>query len=499
MQRCYAKLGYYKGPITGKANKATWTAHWLFKNEYGLKAYGNFLDKPVLAKVDELCREQPDESVPSEARGPKNETLKRVADVSAAGDVSAASSDQPSQGTADEADVPAATTSRAGFEITCLPADLIDRLRQAHGADVTAKACAPACLPAPGGLSQKQLDDLYGRYGVVWCRSCVQITGHLSLDDVWKIEQAGDIELCTTPPSQMPRPGSASGNVVKSFSRVRELYRSLPVQPEDENAIAVIIGNAEYDHLPASRTAKNDAGAMYFFLTEHMGFRQDYVIDLRNAVRADFDRVFGPVPGSDGELKRLVQARPNAKVVVYYAGHGATNAAQNETYLMPVDAEAYREERGGYPLSTLYTNLAALGADQVLVLLESSFGRDHGAYILPPNIPETKLSALPPAPEPNLTVLISADRGQRALMDPEHDVGLFTRYLIEGLASNADLAPVGNGNGKVDCAELYAYTAAMVRLAAQKTYGLLQNPVLSTDKKTVLKAPVETDKSSEQG
>lgn len=392
---------------------------------------------------------------------------------------------------------PAPPPSR--LEIDCLPEDLRAVLQNAHGPGVAARTCRPGCLPAPDGLDQKQLDDLYGRYGVVWCRSCVQIDGHLSLKDVRRIEQAGNLDLCSTPPRQMPRPGSANGNVVKSFSRIRELYRAAPTMPENENAIAVIIGNSAYDKLPPARTARNDAGAMYFFLTEHLGVRQDQVIDLRNASRADLERVFGPVPGSDGELKRLVKSRPNAKVIVYYSGHGATNAEQNETYLLPIDAEPYREERGGYPLSTLYANLAGLGADQVLVLLESSFGRDHGAYVLPPNIPETTLSALPRQPQTPLTVLLSADRGQRALMDTDYDVGLFTRYLIEGLAGSADLAPVGNGDGRIDSAELYAYAAAMVRLAARKTFGLLQSPAYSSAGTAILKAPKDTAESAKQG
>jgi hypothetical protein len=394
---------------------------------------------------------------------------------------------------------PPAFRQEGQLDIDCLPEDLLAKLRDAHGPSVMARACLPECLPPPYGLSQKQLDDLYSRYGVVWCRSCVQISGHLPLKDVSRIEEEGDIQLCSTPPSQMPRPGSLSGNVVKSFSRIRGLYRAMPTMREDEDAIAVVIGNHTYENLPAARTARHDAGAMYLFLTEHMGFRQDQVIDLQNAGRADLERVFGPVPGSDGELKRLVQARPNARVFVYFSGHGAVNASQDEAYLLPVEAEAYREERRGYPLSTLYANLAELGAEQVVVLLESSFGRDHGNYILPPNIPETKRSALPGKAQSPLTVLVSADRGQRALIDLEYDIGLFTRYLIEGLSGNADLAPVGNGDGAVDSAELHAYTAAMVRLAAQKTFGLLQSPELSSAGTTVLKAPKRSSDSTEQG
>lgn len=511
VQRCYAKLGYYKGPITGKANKATWTAHWHFKNDHGLKAYGNFLAEPVLKKIDSLCKDEEQETVAAEPAPPVEVAaathVAELADETKATDAPAADAvpdavagpetetePGPEPVTAD-----AAPPKRRHLDIDCLPKDLLDKLRAAHGPSVTAKACAPACLPPPSGLDQKQLDDLYGRYGVVWCRSCTQIEGHLALKDVRRIEEAGHLELCSTPPRQMPRPGSANGNVVKSFSRIRELYRASPTMPEDENAIAVIIGNTTYDNLPEARTARNDAGAMYFFLTEHMGIRQDQVIDLRNASRADLERVFGPVPGSDGELKRLIEARPHAKVFVYYSGHGAVNAGQDEAYLLPVDAEPYREERRGYPLSTLYANLAGSGADQVVVLLESSFGRDHGNYILPPNIPETKRSALPEKAKAPLTVLVAADRGQRALMDPEYDVGLFTRYLIEGLAGDADFAPVGNGDGEVDSAELYAYTAAMVRLGARKTFGLLQSPRLSGAGTVVLKAPKSAAKGAQQG
>jgi hypothetical protein len=115
----------------------------------------------------------------------------------------------------------------------------------------------------------------------------------------------------------------------------------------------------------------------------------------------------------------------------------------------------------------------------VLVLLETEFGEDHGVYVLPPNLPEMKLSALPRAPLPALTVLIAADRGQRTLVDMTYDIGLFTRYVIEGLAGSADLAPVGDGDGEVDSAEIYAFTAAFVDLAARKTFGLLQQPVFS--------------------
>ena len=63
---------------------------------------------------------------------------------------------------------------------------------------------------------------------------------------------------------------------------------------------------------------------------------------------------------------------------------------------------------------------------------------------------------------------------------------MFTRYLIDGLAGKADLRPIGNGDGSLDSAEIYAYTAAMVEIAARKTFGLLQNPIYSSGSTPVL-------------
>jgi hypothetical protein len=243
--------------------------------------------------------------------------------------------------------------------------------------------------------------------------------------------------------------------------------------------VAVIIGNRSYDQLPRSVTSYNDADAMYSFLTEHLGYRPDNIIDLRDAKKADLERVFGAEPGFEGELARLVQSQPNVRVLIYYSGHGATDGAQSETYLVPAETEPYREEATGYKLSTLYANLARLDVKSVLVLLETEFGDDHGVYVLPPNLPEMKLSALPRAPVPALSVLAAADRGQRTLVDVTYDIGLFTRYVIEGLAGAADRPPVGNNDGEVDSAEIYAFTGAFVDLAARKTFGLLQQPVYS--------------------
>lgn len=498
-QRCLAELGYYKGEIDGKRGRATWTAFWHFKHEHGLAGHSDLLAEPVRQKLAALCKIPEDTAAvdplldpldPAQAEaGASAPEIEGEEDLALAapevsgdatlapgspdgGEGAASAEGQVEEG---EAEPPA----RVRLDLDCLAEQHVALLRRAHGLGVAVGSCDRPCVAAPKGLPQAQLDALQAAGSVVWCRACVPIAGQLALDDVRRIERAGNVELCPIPQRQLAKYGEGVTDGLRSYMRVRELYRALPPAAEDPDAVAVIIGNRSYDRLPRSVTSYNDADAVYAFLTEHLGYRPDNIIDVRDAKKADLDRVFGAEPGFEGDLARLVEGEANAKILVYYSGHGSTDEAQTETYLLPVETELHREAFGGYKLSTLYANLAALKAKSVLVLLETEYGRDHGALVLPPNLPETVNTALPQAPVPGLTVLAATDRGQRSLPDVTYDIGLFTRYVIEGLAGGADLPPIGNGDGALDSAEIYVFTAAFVDLAARKTFGVLQHPVYS--------------------
>lgn len=488
-QKCLADLGYYEGAVDGKRGKLTWTAFWNFKQDHDLKAYSNLLAEPVLIKLDALCKQKAEEIAAAERRAdplyqPEGEAAADIVEADLAGE--GTEYDVQLAGTEPVDVEPAPLEPKVRLDIECLPEDLVAVLQRAHGPGRNVRRCERSCLPPPRGVPQAQLDELQAKDGVVWCRACVPIKGRLALDDVRRIEQAGEIRLCATPPRQLLLHGESYGDDLRSYMRVRELYRALPPGEADPEAVAVVIGNRSYDKLPRSATSYNDADAVYAFLTEHLGYRPDNIIDLRDARKTDFEKVFGAAPGGAGELARLVETQGGAKVLIYYSGHGATDAGQNEVYLLPSDSEPFREETDGYKLSTLYANLARLGAKSVIVLLETEYGRDLGPHILAPNLPETMVSALPRASVPGLTVLAASDRGQRTLTDVTYDIGLFTRYLIEGLAGSADSAPIGNGDGRLDTAEIYVYTAAFVDLAARKTYGLLQQPIYSSASASVL-------------
>jgi hypothetical protein len=93
---------------------------------------------------------------------------------------------------------------------------------------------------------------------------------------------------------------------------------------------------------------------------------------------------------------------------------------------------------------------------------------------------------LPPPAIRGLTVLTAGDRDQRLLEDPELGLSLFTRHLIAAMSGQADLAPIGNGDGTVDTAEAFVHAAERTSYVARKVYGVLQRPTMTQGRPNAL-------------
>src|SRR5580704_2432135 len=92
-----------------------------------------------------------------------------------------------------------------------------------------------------------------------------------------------------------------------------------------ERRVALVIGNAKYEHTEALTNTVNDANAIAAVLTK-AGF--DVVDERRDVGVVEFKRA----------VRDFVAAAANADiVVVYYSGHGIEVGGTN--YLIPVDAK----------------------------------------------------------------------------------------------------------------------------------------------------------------
>lgn len=252
---------------------------------------------------------------------------------------------------------------------------------------------------------------------------------------------------------------------------------------ERVDAIAVIIGNRNYSTslkgVPDVTFALNDAEVMRSYVTKTLGYRNGNIIYMKDATQSEFIGTFGTKENPLGKLHDWV--RPGeSDVFVYYSGHGAPSLKTGKGYLLPVDADPERVDLTGYPLETLYANLAKIPARSVTVILDACFSGSSNNGSVVKNASSISLRTVKPTNSlPNATILTAADASEVASWDEPAGHGLFTRYFLEGVTGAADKERFGNGDGVVTLGELKKYLASEVTYQARREYGRDQHPQVS--------------------
>jgi hypothetical protein len=145
--------------------------------------------------------------------------------------------------------------------------------------------------------------------------------------------------------------------------------------------------------------------------------------------------VFGSASNPEGELAKRIDKKDPGDVFIYVASHGMVKEDDaKQAYLLPVDAKLDDLDKTAYPMQELYDHLGKIGARTIMLMLEANFAKNLDELINPPNLPELEVEAMPVDPVPGLAVFKASDRDQKTIKDPEYGIGLFTRYMIEGLA-----------------------------------------------------------------
>src|SRR5262249_48755819 len=126
----------------------------------------------------------------------------------------------------------------------CLPQDLYDLLEQTYGKRPGLSPCPTSCLPKPVSYSQSDLDDAVVKYGIKWCENCIQVGGYIPLDSVERLEEAGNVTICVN--ADMCRlPGAIQAG---HETEVRTLFKDLPAGVKNDDNIAVVVGNHDYQN-----------------------------------------------------------------------------------------------------------------------------------------------------------------------------------------------------------------------------------------------------------
>ncbi|MBC7929036.1 MAG: caspase family protein [Rubrivivax sp.] len=221
---------------------------------------------------------------------------------------------------------------------------------------------------------------------------------------------------------------------------------------------ALVIGNNDYRSLPKLKTAEMDARQVAALLKEFYGFETTLLI---NATRQQI------VSALAASRRRLGS---EARLLVYYAGHGYNDREQDKAYWLPVDAE--RDDPANWIIADEITSaIRVIPARHVLVVSDSCY-----SGTLTRGLGE----ALPPASERERFIEKMASGRSRMLMasggnEPVADGGggghsVFANALLRGLREM--------DRGRFTAAELFRnYVVERVAGRAEQTpeYNPIRN------------------------
>jgi Caspase domain len=223
------------------------------------------------------------------------------------------------------------------------------------------------------------------------------------------------------------------------------------------NDYAVVIGIEQYRLIPRADFAAGDAALVRDYLRA-TGIPERNIAFLTDgqATLSDLKKTI------EKWLANQVTAR--SRVIIYFSGHGAPDAASADAYLVPFEGDPNYLEDTAYPLKRLYEKLGKLPARNVTVLLDSCFSGAGGRSVLAQGARPLVMTRETPSLPANLTVLTAARGSQISTTSPEKKHGLFTYYFLRALKQ-----------GKATLPEIYDYLRSRVEDEA-RSQNVQQSP-----------------------
>ena len=239
------------------------------------------------------------------------------------------------------------------------------------------------------------------------------------------------------------------------------------------NAIALIVGVAEYEKTASAEYADRDAQVFYDYANLKLGIPRERIQTLVND-KAD---VVGLLSGINKWLKRSVK-QGESDVYIFFAGHGLASDDGDTAYLIPYDGAPDFLERTAISRDEVFREVSSVNPRSVTVFLDTCYSGDTRG--------ETRLIAGRPLSiklqEQSLpkgfTVLTAAGGDQIAKPLKEAQHGMFSYFLMKGMEGGAD----ANSDNQITARELHSY----VRENVVQQSGGSQVPELQGDAERVL-------------
>jgi len=265
-----------------------------------------------------------------------------------------------------------------------------------------------------------------------------------------------------------------------------DIAKDIPVVlKKNPDAVAVVIGNRDYQKAASVDYAVNDAQLVKQYLIQTFGFREENIIFEKNATQGTFSAIFGTEAEYRGKLYNFVKAN-QSEVFVYYSGHGVPDPESQKAYFVPVDCDPSFAKLNGYSLDLFYTNLTKLPAKSITVVIDACFSGTSEKGNLLSNISPALLVVENPLRQlPNSLVMTSAAKNQVSSWYPEKKHSLFTYFFLKGIKGEADQ----NSDARISFGELQGYVNQNVPYLARRLNNREQTPEFAGDKSSILIEP----------
>ncbi len=291
------------------------------------------------------------------------------------------------------------------------------------------------------------------------------------------LQQPVEIDLISQisePKQEVQKIEKQQENNIITSGGISEIDYQLPkTRMKQPDAIAVVIGNAQYQKTKNVDFAINDARSIRNYLIDVMGYSKENIIYLENASYADFKMIFGSKENPKGKLHNLIKP-DKSDVFVYYSGHGAPGLNDKAAYFVPVECDPQYVELTGFAADIFYNNLAKLPAKSVVVTLDACFSGENIYKNISPIVIKSKGALGLKAG----ALLASSAADQVSAWYPEKKHGIFTYFFLKAIHNqNADF----NKDKQLTLAEIFQYIndeSEGIPYYARRLHGIIQTPVL---------------------
>lgn len=272
----------------------------------------------------------------------------------------------------------------------------------------------------------------------------------------------------------------------KSITVSRQVVESKAVYPAlnptkvkrqtERDAVAIVIGIADYRSLPKAEYANDDARAFYDYVIRALGVKPENIKLLvdGDAEEAEILKTFRTWLPS--------RVRLTTDVYVYYSGHGLPTQDGQGLYLLPPRADREVIDDTAIPFSKINSALQLAKPRSVTIFMDACYsGQARSGETLVASARPISLRTENRLFPDGFTVITASQHDQISSSSPELKHGIFSYYLMRGMEGDAD----ANKDGKITLGEIQAYLAENVgRQAAMMSRK--QVPQLIGDSNRVL-------------